>query len=179
MKLTLIRHTKVAVHPGICYGQTDILLADSYQEEKNIIREQLENLSFDHVFSSPLSRCKKLAEALFTAQSIHFDDRLKELHFGEWEEKNWDDIYQMAAGKHWMNNYLEASCPGGESYLEFHQRVASFLDQLEASFYNNVVVFTHGGVIRLVKSILENQPMNEVFSTFNPVYGGVYEFEIK
>jgi hypothetical protein len=39
-------------------------------------------------------------------------------------------------------------------------------------------VVTHAGVIRLIKSILENKTMGEVFTTFAPAYGGVYEFQI-
>lgn len=179
MRLTLIRHTKVAVPSGICYGQTDVALAASYQEEKESILKELERLHFDQVFCSPLNRCKQLANDLFSSQSILFDDRLKELDFGEWEEKEWDDIYQSDVGKYWMNNYLEVSCMGGESYPDFRNRVVSFLNELKCLSCHDVLVVTHAGVIRLVKSILENQRMDEVFAIFNPVYGGIYTFELR
>jgi len=39
-------------------------------------------------------------------------------------------------------------------------------------------IFRRTGVIRLIKSILEKQSVEEVFTTFAPAYGGVYEFQI-
>src|SRR5690606_37382738 len=89
MEIYVVRHTKVAVNKGICYGQTDVALADSFQEELAVLKNHLPN-DFDQLFSSPLSRCKTLAEPF--SSEIIFDDRLKEMHFGDWEMKTWNDI---------------------------------------------------------------------------------------
>jgi len=43
MEVYIIRHTKVAVENGICYGQTDVALADSFQEELAVLKSQLPN----------------------------------------------------------------------------------------------------------------------------------------
>lgn len=179
MKLTLIRHTRVSTPPGICYGQSDVSLADSYPEELELEKSLIGRQSFDAVFSSPLLRCRQLAEDLFPDQKIVFDHRLKELNFGQWELQTWDQIYATSEGKHWMKNYQEVSCTGGESLPEFRQRVNSFLDELKAKPFDQVVVVAHAGVIRLIKFVLENQTMDEVFTTFAPDYGGIYKFEIK
>jgi len=178
IKLTCIRHTSVNVPSGTCYGQTDVALAATYAEEKDMITGQLLTLRFDKIFSSPLSRCRKLAADLFPQHEIHFDERLKELHFGQWENKGWDEIFFSDAGKHWMDHYLEEACPGGESYPEFRKRVALFLEELYVKFTGHVVLVTHAGVIRLVKSILHNQTVEEIFETFNPAFGGVYSFDL-
>ena len=179
MKLVTIRHTRVSIPPGICYGQSDVSLADSYFEEKKIIREQLEDFRFDQIFSSPLSRCRQLAEDLFPDQEIVFDHRLKELNFGQWELQPWDQIYATSAGKYWMDHYLESPCLGGESLPELQARVLSFITHLNDLSCGHIAVVAHAGAIRLIKSILENQTMDEVFTTFSPAYGGVYKFEIK
>lgn len=177
LQITCIRHTNVDVPSGTCYGQTDVPLAATYAEEKGVITGQIQTLRFDKVFSSPLSRCRKLAADLFPQQEIHIDERLKELHFGQWENKGWNEIFFSDAGKHWMDHYLEESCPGGESYPEFRKRVALFLEELSVNT-GHVVLVTHAGVIRLVKSILQNQAVEEIFETFHPAYGGVYSFEM-
>ena len=178
MKLTCLRHTKVAFPAGICYGQTDVPLAESYPAERLSVLHQLPDVEFDGVFSSPLIRCRSLAEDLFLGNEINFDDRLKELDFGDWENQSWDKIYQTAEGKRWMKSYLEVSCPNGESYVEFRQRVVLFLNELKAKSFDQVAIVTHGGVIRLVKSILDGMMMDDVFVTFNPEFGRIYEFEI-
>jgi len=91
MKLWLIRHTNVNVAPGICYGQTDVDVAETFENEAQVIKKQIENIEFDKVYSSPLIRCKKLAEYLFNT-NIKYDTRLRELNFGEWEMQAWDKI---------------------------------------------------------------------------------------
>lgn len=176
MKLVCIRHTRVAVPPGICYGQLDVPLASSYPEEARQTASRLHGISPDRVFSSPLLRCRRLAEDLFPDRTIELDNRLKELKFGSWEGKTWDEVYRSAPGKFWMDHYLTASCEAGESYPEFRERVTSFLESITLLDARHVVLVTHGGVIRLIKSFVDNQPLDEVFATFKPDFGGVYSF---
>ena len=61
MILTLIRHTSVAVPKGVCYGQSDVALAGSFDSEAKVVCGRLKGRRFDEVYSSPLSRCVKLA----------------------------------------------------------------------------------------------------------------------
>lgn len=91
MKITLIRHTRVAVETGICYGWSDVGVAPSFETEASRVKENISNEQFDIVYSSPLSRCRKLAAFCGFHEPI-LDDRLKELNFGEWEMKKWDDL---------------------------------------------------------------------------------------
>ena len=41
MEVTFIRHTSVAVPPGVCDGQSDVLLRDSFEQEAAITSENL------------------------------------------------------------------------------------------------------------------------------------------
>jgi len=89
MEVYIIRHTTVNVAQGTCYGQTDVPLADSFEQEaEDLIKKQPHD--FNIVFSSPLQRCVQLASK-FQGEVV-FDDRLKEMHFGEWESAQWNDI---------------------------------------------------------------------------------------
>ena len=91
MEVILIRHTSVDVPKGVCYGQTDVPLRDSFEEEASITAQQLQNDVFDAVFTSPLSRCTHLADHCGYPDAIR-DARLKELNFGEWEMQEFDKI---------------------------------------------------------------------------------------
>ena len=142
------------------------------------IKRELFEIPFDAVFSSPLFRCKTLAENVIQNDKIVFDDRLKELNFGEWELKKWDEIYNSPKGKTWMGNYQTLPTFNGESYPEMVERVSSFCSEIISEKYKNVAIFTHAGVIRILKSIIEKQPIDELFSTFKPEYGSVTKFEI-
>src|SRR5690606_42086613 len=110
MEIHLIRHTKPDIEAGICYGQSDIQLATSFDKEWTEIRKKLP-LNVDRLFTSPLSRCTKLSERL----AAHFgllpekDVRLMEMNFGDWEMKKWDDIDQRELNA-WMNDSSAKTC---------------------------------------------------------------------
>ena len=62
MEVILIRHTSVDVPPGVCYGQTDVPLKPTFEQEAAVTQENLKAfLPFDHVYTSPLTRCVRLA----------------------------------------------------------------------------------------------------------------------
>lgn len=162
MNLYLIRHTKVNVKPGICYGQTDVETTASFIDEANQIKEQLSYISFDKVYSSPLKRCKQLTEFLFD-QDIIFDERLKELNFGDWEMQEWDQIKDPEYF-HWMNNYIDVPCLNGESFTDLHQRVKNFMNELVSKDYKNVVIISHGGPIRSILTLINHYDLKDAFN---------------
>lgn len=156
MDIYLIRHTRVAVATGICYGQSDVALADSYPDEWAALRRKLPDADADRVFSSPLSRCLRLAEHLCVSE-VTIDARLIELNFGQWELRPWDDIDRRESDA-WSADVVDRRCPGGESYREQFRRAAAFWDECAAERHGPrcVFVIAHGGLIRaLLARILE------------------------
>ena len=178
MKIYAIRHTSVNVKPGICYGQTDVDVAESFHEEQKRLLQELGQVSFDTILSSPLLRCRKLAESLFPNEEIHFDSRLKELNFGDWEMLPWDEIYAQPAGKMWMNNYQTLPTKNGESYPEMVERVSAFIKEIEKLNAENIAVVAHAGLVRILKSVIEKVAISELFENFKPAYASVTVFEI-
>ena len=94
MKLTLVRHTSLQIAEGICYGQSDIDVSINFASELSQLKQKLIHEQIDAVYASPLQRCSKLAYAL-GFDGITHDERLKELHFGDWEMQSWNDIPQL------------------------------------------------------------------------------------
>ena len=84
MEVILIRHTSVAVPRGTCYGWSDVDVSESFEQEAAMTKKKLEGMVFDHVFSSPLRRARKLA-AYCGYDNPTLDDRLKEMNMGDWE----------------------------------------------------------------------------------------------
>lgn len=41
MEITLIRHTRVAIPPGIVYGATDVNVASTFEEEAQIVASHI------------------------------------------------------------------------------------------------------------------------------------------
>lgn len=154
MELYLIRHTTPLVEKGICYGQSDVPLAGSFDAEWEAIRTELP-AGVTGVYTSPLSRCRRLAERIAEHYGVplHGDDRLRELNFGRWEMQPWDALPEPELSA-WMNDYVHVPCPGGESYAELIGRVASFVPFLRAGAPGRAVVVTHAGVIRSCYAVL-------------------------
>ncbi|MBR5084320.1 MAG: histidine phosphatase family protein, partial [Prevotella sp.] len=81
MEITLIRHTRVAVPPGTCYGWSDVPVADTFEQEAEVVRQRLHEMPFDAVYTSPLKRARILAEYCGFANAIA-DPRLREMNMG-------------------------------------------------------------------------------------------------
>ncbi|MDO9270597.1 MAG: alpha-ribazole phosphatase [Methylobacter sp.] len=161
MDIYLIRHTQTATDPGLCYGQSDIALADSFPDEMASLHDKLPEFDDDcTVFSSPLTRCLQLAETF--SDTVITDARLQELDFGEWEGKCFDDI-DAAVLQHWTNNFVTAAPPKGENFEDLYQRTGSFWQDLLATDAKQVLVITHAGVIRALLARALNLPLANSF----------------
>ena len=160
MDVFLIRHTRTAVVPGTCYGNSDVDVAGSFPEEAERVRVRLEGERFDAIYSSPLQRCRKLAVYCGYENPV-LDDRLKELNFGSWER--WDEI-QDPRLREWYDDWLSIPAGGAESFLEQYNRVSAFLDDLKDSGYRKVCVFTHGGTIRAALIYAGKYNFNQAFT---------------
>ncbi len=149
MEVLLLRHTTPDIGKGICYGQKDLDVADSFEQELLQVQKSLGSHCFDVVFSSPLHRCYTLAQAVCPENvGIQTDDRLMELDFGIWEGQAWDAISETKEAQLWFDDYVSVRCPGGESYLDLYNRVLSFADFLKNENHQKVLIVTHAGIIR-------------------------------
>lgn len=170
MEIYLIRHTTPDIPKGICYGQSDLSVAETFEEEmSNIIRYLPDNIQ--NVYSSPLERCSKLAKALFPKHAIQLKKELQELDFGLWEMQRWNDIPQLEI-QPWMEDFVNVQVPGGESYLQLYERVIYCFDWI-TSQATPAVIITHGGVLRSILSFITHTPLKESFDAFSCQYGCV------
>jgi len=126
MDLAIIRHTRLAIDNGRCYGQSEVALADSFDTELASLRDKL-TAAHGAVYSSPAERCSFLARQF--ADSIETDARLLEYHFGDWEMMRWDDIDSIKLDP-WMQDFVNVSPPNGENLVQLFARVTEFMDQL-------------------------------------------------
>lgn len=174
MNVYFIRHTAVDVPPGVCYGQTDVPLKESFIIEAEVVFEQIKHIKFDAVFSSPLSRCFKLAHYCGFTDAI-IDDRLQELNFGAWEMQAWDKIEDphLAA---WYKDYLTVSTTGGESFSDLYQRFYAFFETLP-KHAQQIAVFTHGGIINCARVYAKTTTLETMFNE-TPCYGSITKLRL-
>ncbi|MCH5328646.1 MAG: alpha-ribazole phosphatase [Coprobacter sp.] len=170
-EIWFIRHTSVDVPKGTCYGRSDVPLQSTFPQESAKVRQLLLGETFDEVWSSPLSRCTRLASACGYETVVQTDDRLLELDFGAWEMKRFDDITDVQLQR-WFDDWLNVSPTGGESFRQQCQRVARFLDDLRRRDVHRVLVFAHGGVLLAAGIYAGLYTFENAFSKLTP-YGGL------
>lgn len=174
MQLYLIRHSTPAIDKGICYGQTDVPLDPVYFDKAcQLIRSKLPD-QIDTFYSSPLSRCLHLAQAL--SPVVIQDDLLMEMNFGDWEMQAWKDIEAEPLNK-WMTDFVREPTPGGENYIALHRRSTQFVSQLLKEDCQNVAVVSHAGNIRSLISWALDLPLKNSFRV-NIKYGAVIHLTI-
>jgi alpha-ribazole phosphatase len=151
VRVYLIRHPRPAVAPGICYGASDLELAEDAAACAARLRESLP--AHVPLFSSPMRRCRRLAEALHPAPI--YDGRLSEMDFGAWELHGWGEIARAQLDA-WAAAPLTYAPPGGESVNALRARVLAFLAERRASGGQDFAAVTHAGVMRIVVAQLQD-----------------------
>lgn len=175
MKMTLVRHTSVDVPQGVCYGQSDVPLRATFVREAETVREKLKGLRFDAVYTSPLSRCVKLASYCGYDDAVR-DGRLMEMNFGEWEMQRWDEIKDPRLNE-WFEDWFHVKATGGESSEEQQQRLRQFLEEIRTNDKENVLLFTHGGIMIHMLLLSGAATLDNVFSQ-QPDYAGILQIEL-
>ena len=158
MLIYLIRHAPVSMPEGTCYGSTDVSLASDWEEQLELIRSKLplEAIGEDNLYSSPLKRCTMLAHGL--SPSPRFDDRLKEMDYGEWEGKPWSDIPRSET-QAWLSDLENVRTPKGESLGDVYQRGVACLSEIAARSHDSAFIMTHGALIRCLVAYAVGLPL--------------------
>lgn len=178
MKIHLLRHTTPKIEKGICYGQANIKLANTFLDEVLKIKNKLRKIDFDIIFTSPLYRCKYLAEKLQHQQKIIEDKRLMELNFGNWELKSWKEVSEDKKSKPWFKDYINEPCPNGESFLDLKNRTINFITEIQTKYNNKTpLIVTHAGNIRAFQTIIEKKSLKNAF-TIKVAYGEIKTFAL-
>lgn len=170
MEIYLIRHTTPAVEKGICYGQTDLDVTDSFAAEADSIRPWLPS-RIGAVYSSPLQRCHKLAETLFPDHTPTLYKDLMELDCGNWEMQPWNEIPRTEM-QPWLEDFVNVVVPEGESYALMHERVINRFNEI-SQHASPAVIVAHGGVLRSILAHITGTPIKEAFDLFTCHYGCV------
>ena len=141
---------------GRCYGRLDLPLAEP--ESVATLVAALSPLRGAAIHTSPLARCRLLAEALAEAwgqPAPKADARLMEMDFGAWEGLLWDDV-PRADFDRWAEDLLGFAPPGGETGAALVTRVTEVWRALAAP----AVVITHGGPLKVLLALAEGRPVD-------------------
>jgi alpha-ribazole phosphatase len=170
-------------------GWHDAVVPDAGYKE--LVRQAPLYPSYEWVITSDLARCKQTAEALFQDVPQLESCLFRELHFGEWETKTYEELKSNGVYREWLND-PGIQIPGGESLSDFHKRLRMGWMQVKdvvmfdrhdpkyvgksdshPPFHCRIAIVTHGGVIRHLLTKLTAEERN--FWEWEIPFGGGYE----
>ena len=154
LDLFLIRHPRPAVDPSLCYGASDLPLAEDAATCAGRLAPLLPRDA--RVISSPMVRARLLAEALSTEAII--EPRLRELDFGDWEMKPFSDIPPEGFDV-WGRTLIDFRAPGGELYADMAARVWAAFNAHRPNTASLVIV-AHNGPLSALAGTLLGLPSN-------------------
>ena len=149
MTIYLIRHGKTEANERRLYcGSTDLPLSEGGRAELKELRYDIRNVRF---LTSGMRRANETLELLFGAVSYDTDHRLREVDFGTFEMRGYEELKDDPSYQSWITGDNERNVPPrGESGAQMTQRVLEALSEL----YDDACIVTHGGVIAAIMAHL-------------------------
>ena len=158
MKLWLLRHARVELEAGLCYGASDVPASATLTQQAAEAAAEFLPPGLP-VWVSGLGRAQQLAQALGRLRpdlgTPTIDTRLNEMNFGHWELQPWDAI-PRAAFDLWLADFAQHRFGGAQSTQQLMDRVADALDDLRTSGLDEALWVTHSGVIRAAQFVAEH-----------------------
>lgn len=144
-------------------GHTDFAITAEGLAQMHDSAKQINQV--DYVITSPLRRCSDFAQEIASQRSVECEANhaWKEMHFGDWDglkpEHLWND--DIDGFRHFSESPWQANVPNGEAVEAFDKRVSNaWLDLLNQHKGKNLLLVTHGGVMKQLTRQLLDMPKN-------------------
>ncbi|MCI6729712.1 MAG: histidine phosphatase family protein [Clostridiales bacterium] len=148
MKLTLLRHgITLGNARRLYYGSTDLPLLPQGLEALGKLRQTWTYPTGARYYTSGMRRTEETLLALYGPVNHGVLPGLREMDFGAFEMKSYEELKEDPAYQAWITGDFEANvCPGGESGVLVTRRALHALEPVLAAGQDTVCI-THGGVI--------------------------------
>lgn len=154
-KLYFLRHGDTGL-PGRYIGSTEAPLTDKGRAQVRQAAGLLQAKGMTTIVCSPMLRCRQTLEQLDLPCPFRFDELLKEVDFGRWEGKNFQEIVRRDKElvDSWVSDPASFSFPDGESLAAFNKRIVACKILLEKMPEEKILIISHGGIIRHLLCLL-------------------------
>ena len=164
-RLLLVRHAEVeARYQKKFGGWIDMNLSPNGRRQARILADYLRRKTIDAVYASPMKRVQQtVAPTLkLNGHGQTTLDGLREINFGDWTGLGWHEVEDRFKfqSHEWLEQIHGQGAPNGENGAAFRRRVEPCLREMVATHRGqNIAVFCHGGVIRMMLAILLKLPL--------------------
>lgn len=169
LRLYITRHGETEWNTqGRMQGWKNSNLTERGMSNAKALGRALKDVEFERVYCSPLDRTRHTAELIFDGRDIEivYEDNLKEIHLGEFEGLNQDEIkaiYPEFKNHFWEKPHLYAA-KSGEDFYKVRERVVNALEKIiSENKTGNILIVTHGVVLKTIHSYFKNLPMERLW----------------
>ena len=168
MRIYLIRHGKTEANEQWLYcGSTDLPLSDAGRAELQNKRYNIKNVRF---LTSGMKRANETLRILFGEVSYITDPRFREVDFGVFEMRSYQELKDSPEYQTWLVGDNESNVPpGGESGHQMKERVLQAFSEIK----EDTCLVTHGGVIAAIMEHLFPEETKDRYQ-WQPKPGGGY-----
>lgn len=177
-RLYLIRHGEVEkTYHKVFGGRIDMELSPLGHEQVLALARFLRVAPPEVMYASPMRRVQQTLAPLAEETGLKpvLMEGLREVDFGSWTGLSWDEVLQKhgVSAYSWLHQLDDGTIERAETVPEFRKRVEISLDQILAETPGKTVaVICHGGVIRMLLSVLFDLPFRKM-SMFEIEYASV------
>lgn len=148
MELVFIRHGKTKGNLERRYvGSTD----EEILPEEKLILEKKKCPKVEHVYVSPMKRCRMTASILYPKIEETVEERLRETDFGLFEYRNYEELKDNTAYQKWIDSLGTIGFPQGENMEESSRRCRegylACIQDAKRKHYERIAFVVHGGTI--------------------------------
>ena len=150
----LIRHCEAVGNlKRVFQGSTDCDISETGAKQLEFLKERFKNIKLDAIYSSPLIRARKTAEAVVCGKGLEIITRqnLTELSGGVVEGRPFQEAFNSIPGlaDTWDNHPEDFAPEGGEKMRDAYERIWNTVKNIAAQNAGKTVACTtHGGVTR-------------------------------
>ena len=147
-----MRHGKTAANLKKLYnGSTDDPLCTEGIEHAQATGL---DLTVKKLYASPMKRALQTAEIKFPNAHITVSDALREMDFGDFEGRSYEELKHDEAYKKWIDSGVTLPCPNGENMTDFGLRVCRAFDEIVRACIKQsdreLVIVAHGGSLMAI-----------------------------
>ncbi|RSL34647.1 histidine phosphatase family protein [Salibacterium salarium] len=102
----------------------------------------------DEVWCSDLKRAVETSNVLFPDHMLRQTWTLREMCFGDFEGKDYNELKEQPEYRYWLNDMKERAPVNGETMDDFHNRIQQAWKKIKQTKRKRIAVVTHSGWIR-------------------------------
>jgi broad specificity phosphatase PhoE len=180
-EIILVRHGETDFNAAETFrGRADVPLNEKGLRQAQLLGEYLRDEKIDTVYSGPLQRAVKTAEAVAACHNLPVNvvENLNDIDCGEWQglslrevKERYQELYQD-----WLDTPEQVKLPGGESLEDVKNRALPFVqDAVMRCGEGKIVLVSHRAVNKVLICALLRLD-NSSFWSFKMDTGGITRF---